>query len=69
MTQAEETRLINELLSIEASADVLKERSYRLRKRLEERGGTSSPRKGKGLSEAQKAGLLAKRKSRINKAL
>lgn len=59
--------IINELLQLEAFADELKQRSYTLRRKLEAVSTASTPRKGKGLDEAQTAKLLAKRRKTIIK--
>ena len=58
--------LINELLSIEASASLLMQRAARLREHLQP-VSTGSTLKSRGLSEIQKAKLLENKRKSINK--
>jgi cell division septum initiation protein DivIVA len=65
MSKSDQDMIIDELKSIEASAELLKQRSYTLRKKLE--GGkesSSSSRKGRGLSDQQREQLIANRRKR-----
>lgn len=67
LTDKEREKFIAELLSIEACADLIKQRSSILRKKLAEDSSPASSRKGKvsRLSPAQKENALIKRRKTI----
>jgi hypothetical protein len=67
MSKSDQDMIIDELKSIEAGAELLKQRSYILRKKLE--GGkesSSSSRKGR-LSDQQREQLIANRRKRTTR--
>ncbi len=59
--------IINELRSIEAGAEILKQRSYKLRQKLEDVSTSSSPKRDrrKGLSKVETTKLIVKRRKKI----
>jgi hypothetical protein len=60
--------IINELRGIEASAQLLHERCFMLRQKLEgDQGLPSNSRKGSGISEIQKQKLISDRRKRTMK--